>query len=89
MTSTFDRWRLIYLLHLLPLIVALALIHAQAAQAPKSQPVIPIYDCRLAWVQNGVRVRRLSDHKVTRIDVCGAADSSDDTFRDIPYEGTN
>jgi hypothetical protein len=59
------------------------------AQGPKSQPTIPIYDCRQAWVQNGVRVRRLSDHRVTRIDVCGAADSSDDTFRDIPYEAPN
>jgi hypothetical protein len=76
------RW--VYLLHFLPLLVALALI--AHAQAPKPRPAIPVLDCRESWVQSGVRVRRLTDQRVTRIDVCGAADSADDSFRDIPYE---
>jgi hypothetical protein len=43
-------------------------------------------NCQQSSIQSGVPVKRLSDGRVTRVDVCGAADSSDDSFRDIPYE---
>jgi hypothetical protein len=43
-------------------------------------------DCRQSSIQAGIPVRRNSDGRITKIDVCGAADSGDDTFRDIPYQ---
>ncbi len=59
------------------------------AQAPKPKPVptvtLPL-DCRKSGIQSGIPVRRNSDGRITRVDVCGAADSPVDNFRDIPYE---
>lgn len=43
-------------------------------------------DCRQSNIQAGIPVRRNSDGRITKVDVCGAADSGDDTFRDIPYQ---
>jgi hypothetical protein len=47
--------------------------------------ILPL-DCRQSSIQAGVPVRRNSDGRITKIDVCGAADSPVDTFRDIPYQ---
>jgi hypothetical protein len=54
--------------------------------AATNQSVTLPLDCRKSSIQAGVPVRRNSDGKITRIDVCAAADSPVDTFRDIPYE---
>src|SRR5438445_13322721 len=57
-----------------------------SSQASKQAFVQLPLDCHQSRIQSGVPVRRLSDGKITRIDVCGAADSADDSFRNIPYE---
>jgi hypothetical protein len=66
-------------------LLLLALIPFALLAIPK-QPPLPVLDCHEERVQAGVPVRRLSDGRITHIDVCGAADSADDVFRDIPYE---
>lgn len=53
--------------------------------APAKMLTLPL-DCRQSSIQAGVPVRRNSDGRITKVDVCGAADSGDDTFRDIPYQ---
>lgn len=57
------------------------------AATQRTTPTLQLpLDCRKSSVQAGVPVRRNSDGKVTKVDVCAAADSPIDTFRDIPYE---
>lgn len=70
------------------IIVAVLFFWPALAQPPVAKPPLPVLDCREARVQAGVPVRRNSDGRITRIDVCAAADSPIDTFRDIPYQPT-
>jgi hypothetical protein len=52
---------------------------------PVKTVILPL-DCRQSSVQSGIPVRRNSDGRITRVDVCAAADGPVDTFRDIPYQ---
>jgi hypothetical protein len=65
---------------------AITVSSVASTQASKQAFVQLPLDCHQSRIQSGVPVRRLSDGKITRIDVCGAADSADDSFRNIPYE---
>jgi hypothetical protein len=67
------------------LLLALILLVAGADTSKVSTVTLPL-DCRKSSIQAGIPVRRNSDGRITKVDVCGAADSGDDTFRDIPYQ---
>lgn len=74
-----------YFKSLIPfLILALFFVPAYLA-APAATVTLPL-DCRKSGIQAGIPVRRNSDGKITKVDVCAAADSPIDTFRDIPYQ---
>jgi Tfp pilus assembly major pilin PilA len=69
------------------LFVVFILVLTIAAAIPSSTTTITLpLDCRKSNIQAGIPVRRNSDGRITKVDVCGAADSGDDTFRDIPYQ---
>jgi len=75
------------LLVLLVLLWTAITVSSVASSQASKQPFVQLpLDCHQSRIQSGVPVRRLSDGKITRIDVCGAADSADDSFRNIPYE---
>lgn len=76
---------MIRIFKLILLIACLLIIFIMLANAAPQTLVLPL-DCRKSSIQSGVPVRRNSDGRITRVDVCGAADSPVDTFRDIPYE---
>jgi len=62
------------------IIVIFLSIFVTAGAVDQSRP-LPVLDCHEQRVQAGVPVKRLSDGEIVKIDVCGAADSADDTFR--------
>jgi hypothetical protein len=70
---------------LLALTLWMLFVAALCDAIPGKTLTLPL-DCRKSGIQAGVPVRRNSDGRVTQVDVCGAADSPVDTFRDIPYE---
>jgi hypothetical protein len=68
------------------LIVLFWILFVVALSATPVRTLTLPLDCRKSSIQAGVPVRRNSDGRITKVDVCGAADSGDDTFRDIPYQ---
>jgi hypothetical protein len=74
-----------FLFALLLVVFWILFIVALSSAVPVKMLTLPL-DCRKSTIQAGVPVRRNSDGRITKVDVCGAADSGDDTFRDIPYQ---
>jgi hypothetical protein len=76
------EWQFIALLYIIMfgIITAAVLIPYAEVKAEQSKPV-PVLDCHEPRIQAGVPVKRLSDGEIVKIDVCGAADSADDTYR--------
>lgn len=71
------------ILFVLACFVAIMWAAVYTTEAISTRTVTLPLDCHSSAIQSGVPVKRLSDNQIARIDVCGAADSSDDEFRDI------